>query len=56
MGESAGKSNACNAESKPAEASCYESAVHMRVCTGIKNAHNSVIAQNRTHVHMNFFA
>ena len=55
MGESAGKSNACNAESKPADASCYESAVHMRACTGIKNAHNSVSVQNRTHVRMIFF-
>ena len=30
-------------------------AVHMRACTGIKNAHNSVTVQNRTHVYMSFF-
>jgi len=54
--ESAGKSNACNAKSKPSDASCFESAFHMRACTGIKNAHNSVTVQNRTHVRMNFFA
>ena len=30
-------------------------AVHTRTCTGIKNAHNSVTVQNRTHVCMNFF-
>ena len=30
------------------------SAVHMRACTGIKNAHNSVTVQNRTHVRMKF--
>ena len=30
-------------------------AVLMRACTGIKNAHNSVTVQNRTHVYMNFF-
>ena len=30
-------------------------AVHTRACTGIKNAHNSVTVQNRTHVYMNFF-
>ena len=29
--------------------------VHTRACTGIKNAHNSVTVQNRTHVYMNFF-
>ena len=56
MGKSAGKSNACNAKSKPSDASCYESVVHMRACTGIKNAHNSVTVQNQTHVRMNFFA
>ena len=56
MWESAGKSNACNAKSKPSDASCLESAFHMRACTGIKNAHNSVAVQNRTHVRMNFFA
>ena len=56
MGESAGKCNAFNANSKPPDASCYESAVHMRACTGIKNAHNSVTVQNRTHIPMNFFA
>ena len=56
MCESAGKSNACNAKSKPSDASCFESAFHMRACTGIKNAHNSVTVQNRTHVRMNFFA
>ena len=36
VGESAGKSNACNANSKPPDASCSVSAVHMRACTGIK--------------------
>ena len=30
-------------------------AVHTRACTGIKNAHNSLTVQNRTHVYMNFF-
>ena len=30
-------------------------AVHTRACTGIKEAHNSVTVQNRTHVYMNFF-
>ena len=30
-------------------------ALHTRECTGIKNAHNSVTVQNRTHVYMNFF-
>ena len=30
-------------------------AVHTRACKGIKNAHNSVTVQNRTHVYMNFF-
>ena len=29
------------------------SAVHMRACTGIKNAHNSVTVQNLTHVRKN---
>ena len=55
MCESAGKSKACNAKSKPADASCFESAFHMRACTGIKNAHNSVTVQNRTHVHYEHF-
>ena len=30
-------------------------AVHTRACAGIKNAHNSVTVQNRTHVYMNCF-
>ena len=30
-------------------------AIHARTCTGIKNGHNSVTVQNRTHVYMNFF-
>ena len=30
-------------------------AVHTWACTGIKNAHNSVTVQNRTHVYMNIF-
>jgi hypothetical protein len=30
-------------------------AVHTRARTGIKNAHNSVTVQNRTHVYMNFY-
>jgi len=30
------------------------SAVDMRACTGIKNAHNFVTVQNRMHVRMNF--
>jgi len=30
-------------------------AVHTRACTGMKNGHNSVNVQNRTHVYMNFF-
>ena len=30
-------------------------AVHTRACTELKNAHNSVTVQNRTHVYMNFF-
>ena len=54
MGESGGKSNACNAKSKPPDARYYGSAVHTRACTGNKNAHSSVSVQNRTHVHMNF--
>jgi len=36
VGESAGKSNACNANSKPPAASWSVSAVHMRACTGNK--------------------
>jgi len=31
-------------------------AVHTRACTGIKNAHNSVIVQNRTYVYMKFWS
>jgi hypothetical protein len=30
-------------------------AVHTRACTGMKNGHNSVTVQNRTHVYMHFF-
>jgi len=30
-------------------------AVHTRVCTGVKNARNSLTVQNQTHVYMNFF-
>ena len=30
-------------------------AVHTRACMGIKNAHNSITVQNRTHVYMNYF-
>ena len=33
----------------------FVSAVHMRACTGIKNAHNSVTVQNRTHVRYELF-
>ena len=32
---------------------CSVSAVHIRACKGIKNAHKSVTVQNRTHVRMN---
>jgi len=36
-------------------AASWQDALHMRACTGIKNAHNSVTVLNRTHVYMIFF-
>ena len=60
VGESAGKNNACNANDKPpskSPASWFRTSRFTRGCVReLKNAHNSVTVQNRTHVHTNFFA
>ena len=59
----AAQNNACNANDKPRSwvhyphitHQLFRKRVHTRACAELKNAHNSVTVQNRTHVYMNFF-
>ena len=58
--ESGGKNNACNASDKPPSSVHHLPAGSITQFTRVrvrelKNAHNSVTVQNRTHVYVNFF-
>jgi len=60
VGESGGKNNACIANNKPPSSVHHPPAGSvMRFTRGrvreLKNAHNSVTVQNRTHIYTNFF-
>jgi len=60
VGKSGGKNKACNANDKPPSWVHHPPAGSVtRFTRGrareLKNAHNSITVQNRTHVYMNFF-